>query len=79
MGAGITMGATKREATIEELLSDPLIVPVLQHYGTTAQAVRAIMRDARERLAKARAISETSELPVEDARPNQQSKACQPH
>ena len=47
------MGITKREATLDELLSDPLMATVLQHARTTPDDVRAMMRDARERLARA--------------------------
>src|SRR6266478_5162770 len=54
-GARIAMGVCKREPTIDELLSDPLMVTVLQHARTTPDDVRAMMRDARERLARARA------------------------
>jgi hypothetical protein len=49
------MGITKHEATLDELLSDPLMATVLQHARTTPDDVRAMMRDARERLATARA------------------------
>jgi len=49
------MGTTKREATIEELLSDPMMDLVLDHSGTTADDVRALMHDAHGRLAMARA------------------------
>jgi hypothetical protein len=47
------MGTTKREATIDELLADPMMVTVLQYSRTTANEVRALMRDARRRLAQA--------------------------
>ena len=47
------MGITKREATIDELLADPMMATVLQHSRTTADGVRNLMRDARRRLAQA--------------------------
>jgi len=56
------MGLCKREPTIEELLSDPVMVTMLQHSRTTADDVRGLVRDARERLAKAKA--EDSEQPA---------------
>jgi hypothetical protein len=48
------MGVTKPEPTVEELLSDPMMVPVLHYARTTADDVRSLMRDARERLEKLR-------------------------
>jgi hypothetical protein len=48
------MGVGKREPTIEELLSDPVMSIVLQHALATPDDVRAMMRNARERLATAR-------------------------
>ena len=47
------MGTTKREATIDELLADPMMATVLQHSRTTANEVRNLMQDARRRLAQA--------------------------
>jgi hypothetical protein len=52
------MGITsiiKREATIEELLSDPMMSLLFSHNRITADAVRDLIRGVRERLAKARA------------------------
>ena len=54
------MGIAKREATLDELLSDPLMATVLQHARTTPDDVRAMMRDARERLATAK-VAEVSD------------------
>jgi len=54
------MGVCKREPTIEELLSDPMMALLFHHNRTTADDVRAMMCDARERLVKARA-AETGE------------------
>jgi hypothetical protein len=52
------MGIAKREATLDELLSDPLMATVLHHARTTPDDVRAMMRDARERLARAAEASD---------------------
>jgi hypothetical protein len=49
------MGVCKREPTIEELLSDPVMVTMLQHSRTTADDVRALLNRARERQAKVKA------------------------
>jgi len=43
------MGVSKREPTIEELLSDPMMVTVLQHARKTPDELRAMLRDVRER------------------------------
>lgn len=56
------MGTTRREATIEELLSDPMMLLVFDHSRTTADDVRSLMRVARERLTKTR-TAETGERP----------------
>ena len=53
----------KPEPTVEELLSDPVMVTMLQHSRTTADDVRALLNRARERLAKASA-ADASELPA---------------
>src|SRR6266404_608118 len=63
VGVSITMYISKREPTIEELLSDPVMLTMLQHSGTTADDVRARLNRARERLAKASA-ADASELPA---------------
>jgi len=52
------MGYCKREPHLEELLSDPVLVTVLLNSRITPEHVRVLLRDARERLAKARAASE---------------------
>ena len=49
------MGFCKREPTIDELLSDPMMVTVLQCSRTTVDDARAMLRDARKRLATAEA------------------------
>ena len=60
------MYISKREPTIEELLSDPVMVTMLQHSRTTADDVRALLNRARERLAKASA-AKTIELAADSA------------
>ena len=49
------MGVPKREPTLDELLSDPLMTTVLQHARTTPDDVRALLRGARDRLVTAKA------------------------
>ena len=53
----------KPEPAIEELLSDPVMVTMLQHSRTTADDVRALLNRARERLTKASA-ADTSHASV---------------
>jgi len=53
----------KPEPTIEELLSDPVMVTMLQHSRTTGDDVRALLNRARERLTKASA-ADTSHASV---------------
>ena len=54
------MGTNKhREPTLEDLLSDPVMATLLEHAKQTPDAVRAMMRDAQERVAKA---SEPSDI-----------------
>jgi len=48
------MGIAKCEPKLDDLLSDPMMATVLQHARTTADDVRSIMRDARERMASAK-------------------------
>jgi hypothetical protein len=60
-GASVTMYISKREPTIEELLADPVMLIMLRHSRTTAEDLRGLVRNARERLAKAKA--EDSEQP----------------
>ena len=55
------MGITKREPTIEELLCDPMMVTVLRHARKTPDDVRAMLRDARDRVAKASEPGKTKE------------------
>ncbi len=55
------MYISKREPTIEELLADPVMLTMLQHSGTTADDVRALLNRVRERLTKASA-ADASEL-----------------
>jgi hypothetical protein len=57
------MYISKREPTIEELLADPVMLTMLQHSRTTADDVRALLKGARERLAKASA-ADTSDASV---------------
>ena len=47
--------ACKREPSIDELLTDPMMTSVFDHYRTTADDVRALVRDVAMRLARARA------------------------
>ena len=49
------MADARREPTLEELLSDPMMALLFDHSGTTADAVRALMREARRRLEMAAA------------------------
>ncbi len=58
------MGVCKREHNLEELLSDPVVVTVLLNSRITPDHLQVLLRNARERLAKARAASETSHAPV---------------
>jgi hypothetical protein len=51
------------EPTIEELLSDPVMLTMLQRSRTTADDVRALLSRARERLTKASA-ADTSHASV---------------
>jgi hypothetical protein len=60
------MSTMKREPSVDELLSDPMMAQVFVHYRTTADDVRGLMRDVASRRAKARA-GEGNE-PSEDAR-----------
>jgi hypothetical protein len=59
---GITMYICKHEPAIEELLADPVMVTMMQHSHTTPEDLRYLVRNARERLAKAKA--EDSEQPT---------------
>jgi len=47
----------KREPHLEELLTDPVMVTMLRHSRITPEHVRVLLRETRERLAKARAAS----------------------
>ena len=51
----------KREPNLDELLADPMMATVLHYANTTPEALRALMRDARERLARGQ--TEESEQP----------------
>lgn len=48
----------KREPTLDELLADPMMATVLHHAGTTPDNLRSLLRDARERLARAQASAD---------------------
>ena len=52
------MGPSKREPTVEELLADPMMTPLFDHFGTTADDVRALMHEAGDRLVRLRADDE---------------------
>ena len=54
------------EPTLDELLSDPMVQLMLDHDRTTADEVRALMRDVRDRVAKAAAANDNT--PEEGAR-----------
>src|SRR5260370_28706821 len=62
VGVSINMYIRKPEPTVEELLSDPVMVTMLQHSRTTADDVRALLNRTRERPTKASA-ADASELP----------------
>ncbi len=55
------MGTNKREPTLEDLLSDPVMATLLEHVRQTPDDLRAMMRDARERVTRIAAASEPSE------------------
>jgi hypothetical protein len=44
----------RREPTVDELLADPMMEPVLNYSRTTADEVRSLMSDIAVRLATAR-------------------------
>ena len=48
------MRLCRREPTVDELLADPMMEPVLNYSRTTADEVRSLMSDVAERLATAR-------------------------
>ena len=45
----------KPEPTLNDLLADPMMEGVLHYARTSPEGLRALMRDARERLVKAQA------------------------
>ena len=45
----------KPEPTLDDLLADPMMAGVLHYAGTSPDGLRSLMREARERLAKAQA------------------------
>jgi hypothetical protein len=55
------MATNKREPTLEDLLSDPVMATLLEHAQQTPDDMRAMMRDARERVARAGEPSEAKE------------------
>ena len=55
------MGTNKREPTLEDLLSDPVMATLLEHARQTPDDMRAMMRDARERVASASEPGDTGE------------------
>ena len=57
------MGISEHEPNLEELLSDPVLVTVLLNARTTPDHVRVLLRDARERLAKASATNTSDHAP----------------
>ena len=44
-----------REPSLDELLADPMMATVLHYASTTPEDLRSLLRDARERLARAKA------------------------
>ena len=48
------MQVCRKEPTVDELLSDPMMEPVLNYSRTTADEVRSLMSDAAARLAVAK-------------------------
>jgi hypothetical protein len=63
VGVSINVYIRTPEPTIEELLSDPVMLTMLQRSRTTADDVRALLSRARERLTKASA-ADTSHASV---------------
>jgi hypothetical protein len=55
------MGTNKREATLEDLLSDPVMATLLEHARRTPDDIRAMMRDVRERVARTSEPGDTGE------------------
>jgi hypothetical protein len=55
------MGTNKREPTLEDLLSDPVMATLLEHAKQSPDDIRAMMRDALERVGKATEPSGTEE------------------
>ena len=51
----------RREPTLEDLLSDPVMATLLEHVRQTPDDLRAMMRDARERVARASERREAKE------------------
>ena len=49
------MGVGKREPSVDELLSDPMMEMMYRHSGTTADDLRVLMQEVAARLAKVRA------------------------
>jgi len=48
------MRICRKEPTVDELLADPMMEPVLNYSRTTADEVRSLMSDVAERLATAK-------------------------
>jgi hypothetical protein len=46
------MGTNKREPTLEDLLSDPVMATLLEHARKTPDDLRAMMRDVGQRVAR---------------------------
>ena len=61
------MQVCRKEPTVDELLSDPMMEPVLNHSRTTADEVRTLMSDAAARLAVAK---ESDGEPLMDSQPS---------
>lgn len=50
------MRICRKEPTVDELLADPMMEPVLNYSRTTADEVRSLMSDVAERLATAKEV-----------------------
>jgi hypothetical protein len=61
------MRPCRKEPTIDELLSDPMMEPLLSHSRTTADEVRSLMSDIAARLA---AVREDHGEPLTGDRPS---------
>ena len=54
--------AKKPEPTLDELLADPMMTAVLHYSRTTPDLLRALLREARQRLAQVQAADKAQPL-----------------